>query len=149
VPEASLAMNYSYLNPSTDARGRRMQSGDIQFSSKNYPEAENVYRALIAESPNDEEAWSSLGFALRAQDKHGAAAEAFAKSVENAKDDHMSGRTWYTVAVEYAKAGSKDAAVGALEKAFAHGYQDRNLGDEPALTSLVSDPRVRQLVAKK
>src|SRR5262245_29263453 len=35
-PESSLAENYSYFNPSTDDRGREAQTGDMQYSDKNY-----------------------------------------------------------------------------------------------------------------
>ena len=148
VPEASLAMGYSYLNPSTDARGRLAQSADVQFGSKNFAEAEKIYRALADERPDDAEAWSSLGAALRAQQKHAPAAEAFVKSVAGSKSDHAP-YAWYAAAVEFAKAGRKEDAIGTLEKAFAAGYKDRNLAAEPALAAIASDPRVRQLVATK
>jgi len=150
-PEASLASGYSYLNPSTDDRGRRMQTGDLHYSSKNYVEAEKAYRALLDENAKDADAWRSLALALRAQDKHASAAEAFVRQAENSNDE-MVGYTWYTAAVEYAKAGRKEDAIGSLEKAFAApaGHFDRNaVTSDPALASIASDPRVRQLVAKK
>lgn len=148
VPEASLAMEYSYLNPSTDARGRQAQTGDMQFSSKNYVEAERIYRALLDQNPKDSDVWSSLGSALRAQEKHAPAAEALVHSVEDSKSP-MAGHTLYAAAVEYAKAGRKEDAIGTLEKAFAMEYSNRNLAAEPALASIVTDARVRQLLAKK
>jgi len=148
VPEASLSMNYSYLNPSADARARQAQTGDMQYSSKNYAEAERIYRELLAQNPKDAESWTSLGYTLRAQDKHAPAADAFVKSVADAKG-HMVGYALFTAAVEYAKAGSKDAAIATLEKAFAAGYPNRDLSVEPALAAVADDPRVKQLVAKQ
>ena len=149
VPEASLAMEYSYLNPSTDDRGRSMQIGDMHFTSKNYPEAEKMYRGLLEKSPKDAEAWGSLAQALRAQEKHAPAADAFVRNAEFG-DGHMTYYTWYAAAVEYAKAGNKEKAIGTLEKALAGGYPDREkLAADPALAAIVSDPRVKQLMAAK
>ena len=148
VPEASLATGYSYLNPSTDTRGRQAQTADMQYSSKNYTEAERIYRELLDQNPKDADTWASLGYTLRAQEKHAPAADAFMKSVADAKG-HMVGYALYIAAVEYAKAGSKEEAIGTLEKAFAAGYPNHDLSTEPALAALTSDPRVKQLAAKK
>jgi tetratricopeptide (TPR) repeat protein len=150
-PEASLAQGYSYLNPSTDERGRQMQTGDIHYTGKDYVEAEKAYRALLAENAKDVDAWRSLALCLRAQEKHQPAAEAFTRQAEVSKDE-MVGYTWVMAAVEYAKAGRKEEAVGSLQKAFAappgHFNPDM-IQTEPALASVASDPRVRQLLAKK
>jgi tetratricopeptide (TPR) repeat protein len=150
-PEASLATGYSYLNPSTDDRGRRMQTGDLHYASKNYVEAEKAYRALLDEDAKDVDAWRSLALSLRAQDKHEPAAEAFVRQAESSKDE-MVGYTWYSAAVEYAKAARKEDAIRSLEKAFAApaGHFDRDaIAGDPALASIAADPRVRQLIAKK
>ena len=149
VPEASLAMEYSYLNPSTDDRGRSKQVADMQYTSKNYVEAEKLYRALLEKSPQDAEAWGSLAQALRAQAKHAPAADAFVRNAEFS-DGHMVSYRLVAAAVEYAKAGQKEQAIGTLEKAVAAGYPDRaQLSTEPALAAIVSDPRVKQLLAAK
>jgi tetratricopeptide (TPR) repeat protein len=126
-----------------------MQTGDMQYSSKNYLEAEKIYRAMLAQNDQDDEAWGSLALALRAQEKHASSAAAFAREAENSKDE-MRGYSWYSAAVEFAKAGSKDKAVESLEKAFATGYEDHGrIEKEPALASIATDPRVRQLLAKQ
>jgi len=150
-PEASLASGYSYLNPSTNDRGRQMQTGDMHYESKNYLEAEKTYRALLATDSKDGDSWRSLGLVLRAQDKHGPAADAFVRQAENSKDE-MVGYMWYTAAIEYAKAERKEDAIRSLEKACAvpAGHFNRDvIASEPALASVASDPRVRQLMAKK
>jgi len=149
-PEASLAQGYSYLNPSTNERGRRMQMGDIHYYGKNYGEAEKVYQGLVKEDAKDPDAWRSLALTLRAQDKHQPAAEAFAHQAENTKDE-MTGYTWYTAAIEYAKAGQKEDSIRALEKATASAghFTPDVIQTEPALAAVASDPRVRQLMAKK
>jgi len=95
-----------------------MQMGDIHYYGKNYGEAEKVYQGLVKEDAKDPDAWRSLALTLRAQDKHQPAAEAFAHQAENTKDE-MTGYTWYTAAIEYAKAGQKEDSIRALEKATA------------------------------
>jgi transcriptional regulator GlxA family with amidase domain len=148
VPEASLATQYSYFNPSSDDRSRRMQAADVQYESKNYADAEKAYRAMVDDNAKDAEALNSLAVALRAQDKHAPAAETFARAAATSGDE-MTGYTWYNAAIEYAKAGKKNDAIGSLEKAYAAGYSNPAIATEPALASIASDPRVKQLVAKK
>ncbi len=51
TPEAFLATGYPYLNPSTDARGRLVQSGEMQLDEKNYRgRGEDVPRHLEGRS---------------------------------------------------------------------------------------------------
>jgi tetratricopeptide (TPR) repeat protein len=89
-----------------------------------------------------------LGRTLSAQEKHAEAGDALVASVGDSKD-HMAAWHLYYAAVEYAKAGSKDKAIGTLEKAYAAGYPNKDLSTEPAFAAIASDPRVKQLVAKK
>jgi len=149
VPEASLANGYSYLNPSTDDRGRTLQVAEMRYESKNYPEAEKIYDAVLKENPKDTRTWGSMAMTLRAQEKHAAAGDAFARHAEGSTG-HMVSYVWYAAAVEYAKAGNKDKAVGTLEKAFAAGYPDRAAAaTDPELAAIASDPRMKTLMAKK
>ena len=149
VPEASLAMNYSYLNPSTDERGRSMQNAEIQYESKNYAEAEKIYRSFAEQDPKNADVWHDLGVTLRAQDKHAAAAEALEHAVQETKNPHAP-YWWYATAVEYAKAGRREDAIRTLEKAFATGYTDRTgAAADPALAAIAGDPRVQTLFAGK
>ncbi len=148
VPEASLATNYSYFNPSTDDRGRQEQMGDVQYGSRNYGEAEKIYRALLDENPKDAGMWSNLGLTLRAESHHEAAAEAFVKSAA-AGEGMRAAHSYYNATVEYAKAGKKEEAVGALSKAFDNGMNRAAAANDPELASITADPRVKQLLAKK
>jgi Flp pilus assembly protein TadD len=147
-PEASLATNYPYLNPSTDDAGRLEQRGDMEYGQKDYASAEKSYRELIALAPGDRDAWMGLGMVLKAKSDHAGAADAMAKSVDATSRHAAYG--WYNVAVEYALAGRKDDAVAMLKKAFDAGYPDRqNVTKDPDLASIASDPRVRDLLAAK
>jgi putative intracellular protease/amidase len=148
-PEPSLAMGYSYFNPSTDARGRLAQSGEVQHEAKNYAEAEKIYRSLLEQDPKDREAWSSLGHALSAQGKHTDAGDAFVRGAEGAEGP-MTGYAYYRAASEFAQGGKKDVAIATLEKAFAAGYPDRSgVEKDPNLASIASEPRVKKMLAAK
>src|SRR5262245_18786608 len=148
VPEASLATQYSYMNPSGGENGRLMQSGDMQYEEKRFAEAEKTYRTVLARDAEDREAWSSLGMALRQQGRHADAAEAFTRSAEGAEGGHMTGWSYFSAASEYAQASQKENAIRMLEKAFANGYKGDVAGD-PNFASIVSEPKVRQLIATK
>lgn len=148
-PEAFLATGYAYLNPSTDERGRLLQSGDMQFEAKSYAEAERTFRGVLKDDPQDRDAWSSLAFTLRAMGQHAAAGEAFARGVEGSGDPHAR-YGYYNAAVEYAQARLDDQAVGMLEKAFAAGYPDRAaVQADPDLARLAGDPRVKRMTSAR
>ncbi|HTO92339.1 MAG TPA: DJ-1/PfpI family protein [Candidatus Sulfotelmatobacter sp.] len=148
-PEASLATNYSYFNPSTDDRGRLAQSGDIQYDEKRYAEAEQIYRSILARDGANRDAWGSLGRTLGAQGKHAEAADAIVRSAEGTKD-HMTGWTYYQAAAEYAQAGKKDQAIATLEKAFDSGFNGRSrVANDPEFASIMNEPRVQHLLAVK
>jgi putative intracellular protease/amidase len=148
-PEASLATGYAYLNPSTDARGRLAQTGDMQFDEKRYAEAEKTYRSLLEQDPANRDVLMSLGQTLSAQGRHREAAEAFERGVEGTKGP-MAAYHYYLAAAEHAQAGQKEAAIAMLGKAFDGGYSDRSrIGKDPHFASIVADPRVKQMLAAK
>jgi putative intracellular protease/amidase len=148
-PEASLATEYSYLNPSTDERGRLAQTGDMQYGAKNFAAAEQTFRAVLEGNEGDRGAWSALAGTLAVQKKHGEAAEAYLKSVDGPKGPHE-GWVYYQAALEFARAGRKDDAVTALENASKAGFSIRTrVASEPDLAPVAADPRVKQLLAAK
>jgi putative intracellular protease/amidase len=151
-PEASLAMTYSYLNPSADARGRLMQTGDMQYEEKNYTEAEKTFRGIVAQDAKNAEGWSSLGAALSKQGKHADAATAFVSCAQNSKEPKsgMTGYQYYRAASEYAQAGQKEKAIDTLGKAFESGYTNRTgVATDPNLASIASEKRVQEMIAAK
>ena len=148
-PEASLAGEYAYLNPSTDDRGRLTQSAEMQYEEKRYADAEKAFRALLAADPGSADGWSGLGHTLRALKQHAPAADALARSVAGQTGGHAA---WvlYDAAVQYALAGRKDDAFATLRKAFAMGYPDKDAIEKDAdLASLRSDPRAKQLAVAR
>ena len=148
-PEASLATGYAYLNPSTDARGRLAQTGDMQYDEKRYAEAEKTFRSLLEQGPVDHNVQMSLAYTLSKQGKHAEAGATFARSVEG-RTGSMVGYHSYLAASEYAQAGQKEDAIKMLEKAFDGGYTDRSgIGKDPNFASIVADPRVKEMLAAK
>lgn len=148
-PEASLAGEYSYLNPSTDERGRKAQTGDIQLADKDYAGAEATFRALLKEDPKNQDLWSSLGQALSAQKEHAEAGQAYARSVEGTTNGHTP-YGYYAAAAQYALAHRDDEAVAMLKKAFETGFTNRDgLAQDPDFASLRSDPRMKELLSAR
>src|SRR5262245_32358662 len=148
-PEATLANQYSYLNPSTGDRGRLAQTGDMQYSDKNYAQAEATYRSILKDDPGNTDVLSSLGWTLSKRDQHLEAAQAFEKSVGDAKDGHSA---WmcFTTAAEYAQANRKDDALRMLKTAQERCFTDRQaVKQDPRFASLQSDPRMKQLLASQ
>ena len=148
-PDAFLARDYAYWNPSTDARGRLAQGAQLQMDEKNYAEALKAFRDVVAGDPTSRAGWRGVGYALKALKQHGESAQALARSVDGDASPHAA-HMMYVVAGQYALAGRADDAVGALEKAFALGYSDRvAIEKDPDLASVRNDQRLRKLIAAR
>ena len=148
-PEASLATGYAYLNPSTDARGRMAQTGDMQFEEKRYAEAEQTYRSILDQDGANHDVWMSLAQTQSAEGKHADAARSFERSVEGTTGARAAYH-YYLAASEHAQAGQKEQAIAMLGKAIDGGFSDRTqIGKDPHFASIVADPRVKQMLAAK
>jgi putative intracellular protease/amidase len=148
APESYLAQGYSYLNPSTDAAGRQLQTGELQLEQKDYAGAEATFRAALAAAPDNSDAWDGLGHALRGRGAHAEAATAWVRAAQGG--GHSAGWRLYNAALEAAVAGDRERALATLERAFAAGYPNRHVIEtEPAFAALRDDPRARRLVAGK
>ena len=148
-PDAFLATGYAYLNPSTDARGRLVQTAEMQYEEESYADAEKTYRAILKDDPASRDGWSGVGYTLRALKQHAGAAEALARSVEGASDGHTA-YVLYDAAAQYALAGRNDDALTMLGKAFAAGYPRGDAVEkDPDLAALRADPRLKQLTAAR
>ncbi len=127
TPESYLALKYAYLNPSTDENGRLLQTADMQYESKNFSEAERLYRTVLKEDPKNTDGWYSLAVLLREKNDHAAAAEAFATAAAAEHDPHTAAHLLFDAAREYARADRIDDAARKLQAAFDAGYPDRDV----------------------
>ena len=149
TPESYLAVNYKYLNPSTDDAGRQMQTADMQRDDKNFAEAAKLYRAILKDSPQNRDAWNSLAHTLGDLDDHSGAATAFVKAADGT-EGHMKGYVLYNAAAEYAAAGDGDNAIVYLQKAFDSGFTQRaSIAQDPRFAKLRADKRVQEIVAAR
>jgi len=147
TPEAYLLGGYAYLNPSTNAAGRAIQSGDMAYEEKRLDEAEAIFRGVVKSDPSNSEAWSDLGVILRAKNDHPAAADAFAAAATRAVEKRSIAMSSYNAAIEYARADRVDDAARSLRKAFDAGMPGREaVMREPALAKLKDDPRISSLI---
>jgi putative intracellular protease/amidase len=151
TPEPYLSVSYSYLNPSTSALGRQLQTADMYREAKSWTEAAAAYRAALADHPDNAQAWISLARALRNADDHRGAADAFSKGLGLATKEEPShlAHIRYEAAVEYAKAGDNDRGVDLLKQAWTDGYKSDDFFGEPAVAKLRNDPRLASLTANR
>jgi transcriptional regulator GlxA family with amidase domain len=146
TPESYLAKNYQYLNPSTDDRGRLIQTAEMRRDEKNFADAAVIYRKLLATDTADNDLWFSLGRTLQQTDDHAGAGAAFVHASE--KSGYMGPWSAYLAAVEFAKAGQKDQAVEMLVKSWNGGHREKEAIDaEPALAGIRDDSRFTAAVA--
>jgi len=149
TPESYLAVNYKYLNPSTNDAGRRLQLGEMQFDEGNLDEAAKIFQAAVAETPANNDAWFSLARTLKDKKDHAASATAYVRASETENAYHKQ-YALYTAAGQYALAGDKANAIAHLEKAFAAGWTDREaVKTDPDFASLRADKRVQELIAAR
>jgi transcriptional regulator GlxA family with amidase domain len=149
TPESYLSTNYVYLNPSTDDRGRLLQTADMRHEEKNFTEAADIYRAVLKQDDKNGSAWYYLAQDLRDLNDHLGAAEAYVKGSAIANEQQLP-RAFYNAACEYALADRLDQSLEYLKKAYAAGFKDHNaIKNDPDLAKLRNDPRAQELIAAK
>ena len=145
TPEPYLAKNYTYLNPSLDEAGRRLQQAQIFEDEKNYAEASKAYRAMTVENPKDGFAWYRLGTSLQAAGRLDDAVDASRRAAEF---EDVRPNALFNLACAYALQGKPDAALNQLETAVAAGFKAKwALNGDPDLASIRSDARFKKIVA--
>jgi len=118
--------------------------------ARDYAAAARKYRELVDARPGDGVAWYRLAQSLLATGGRDASLAPFEKAAELCPPNGEERRTsLFNVACLRATQGEKDAALAALEKAYAEGFADRAALDaDPDLASLRTDPRFAALKAK-
>jgi transcriptional regulator GlxA family with amidase domain len=145
MPEAYLAQNYVYLNPSLDDAGRRLQQAQLWEAEKNYAEAAAAYRAMTDKDPKDGFAWYRLGASLQAAGQYADGIEAGrrAATFADVRPDAL-----FNIACAYALQGQTDDAIRTIEQAVASGFKAKwALRGDPDLASIRPDPRFQKIVA--
>jgi putative intracellular protease/amidase len=145
TPEPYLARSYAYLNPSTDERGRALQSGEMYAQSNDSAAAIATYQRLVDSNPDDLEAWYRLGRMKHLARDFEPALAAYEKASAN---EMFKALALYNTACVYGLMKDRDHAVASLERAIAAGFQGRNFLDDPDLAILKEDARVVALAAK-
>ncbi|MFL6244415.1 MAG: DJ-1/PfpI family protein [Thermoanaerobaculia bacterium] len=137
TPESYLSTQYQYLNPSTDDRGRALQTAGMRAGEKDFAGAAQVLRELITQNGEDTDAWFGIGQILQETKDHAGAAEAFCRAA--------TARGYYRAAQEYAAIDRGDDALASLQKA---GNQRAAALNDPAFAKLRNDPRLKQVAAQ-
>jgi putative intracellular protease/amidase len=147
TPEAYLSVNYQYFNPSTDDRGRALQTAELRREERNWSEAARIYRELLVGDASDKSLWFIFGKMLHEVNDHEAAADAFLRAAEGWQGE-MAQVAYYRAACEYADTDRPDRAFEQLRNAVARGYDANSLRQDPALAKLRDDVRMQQITAK-
>lgn len=146
TPESYLARGYQYLNPSTDERGRLLQTASMRAEEKNVAEAVKLYRQALEQDPNDGAVWLALGTALHGSKQYVEAAQAFVAAAKGAEGYRLQ-EALVNAAGAYAQAGRLDDGIDFLEKAYAAGYGDRQaVSHDPDLAPLKNHPRLQGIL---
>ena len=147
TPEPYLARAYQYLNPSTDDRGRSLQTASMRIEEKNYTQAIELYRNVLSQDQSDRSTWTALGDALHRNKQYAEAAQAFVRSASGAEPMRQQ-HAYYAAARAFALAGNLDEGAEQLQKAFAAGFTDRDVvNTEPDLAALKNHPRLSTVIA--
>lgn len=146
APQSYTASKYPQLNPRLDATGRKFQEAAIALDEGDADRAVAMYRAMLAEKPENREAWLQLGRTLHNQRRY---AEAAAAHAEAAKGESQRPIALYNLSCAYALLGERDKAIDAATKAVDAGFKTRYYYEsDEDLASIRQDPRFQALLAK-
>lgn len=136
APEPYLAPHYKALNPSTDERGRALQSAELASDEGRLSDAIEQLRGLIRRDANDEVAWFRLGNALGQSGDRKGAIEAYSKVRSTPQ---LRGPAQYNAACYYVREGDRGRAKSALASAFAAGISRSIALEDPDLSAIRGD----------
>jgi transcriptional regulator GlxA family with amidase domain len=145
TPEASLAKDYVYLDPSLDERGRALQQAELLEEERSWSAAASAYRAITGVDANDAFAWLGLARALtESGDAAGALAAAQKAAIGPTRGDAL-----FTTARLHARAERRAEALDAIEAAAAAGFGAWWLLERtPELETVRREPRFEAVLAR-
>jgi beta-lactamase regulating signal transducer with metallopeptidase domain/Flp pilus assembly protein TadD len=130
------------------ARDLRLHSGKQKFAlfddeQQSWRATLPRYRALTEKYPRIGRTWFNLGYAQLQSGDNRASAASFQRAIDL---DYRTPTSTYNMACAYARDGQRDAAINALEKARALGFQlEDYLDDDSDLEALYDEPRFQEL----
>lgn len=145
TPEPYLTAGYHFLNPSATERGRLFQQAELELEERRFAAAEQLYKQVLEQAPQDADAWFGLGGLYMATRDYTHAAQAYQKA---AGSEPRRRAALYNLACAHAQKRDRAAALDALTQAVSAGMEDRgHIAHDPDLESLHGDPRFQQLIA--
>ena len=145
-PQSYTSSKYPLLNPRLDETGRKFQQASILMQEGNTNDAIAIYRAVLAQTPGNAEAWLQLGRTLHQLGRYDEAAKAHA---EAAKGEAQRPVALYNLSCAYALLGEREKAIEAATNAVAAGFRTKYYFEsDEDLASIRNDPRFQALLAK-
>jgi hypothetical protein len=121
-------------------------AADTAYAHRDWREAERAYGALVKADPGDRRAWYRLGVASASLEHWSRAIEAY-RAADRLGVPPAFAR--YNLACAFARSGSADSALAALQSLVAAGYrQPASLRTDPDLAGVRSDPRFAAVLAR-
>jgi transcriptional regulator GlxA family with amidase domain len=145
TPESYLARAYQYLNPSTDERGRLLQTASMRLEENNFTDAIALYRQALERDRSDGSTWYALGETLHRAKQYDEAAQAFLTAAKGAEGFQLQ-QSFYNAACSFAQGGQLEEGIESLRKAYAAGFRDRDaVESDPDLAPLKNHPKLASL----
>ena len=143
TPEPYLVSGYSHLNPSLDSSGRLRQQAGIWRREGANGLAEEAYRNLATENPEDAQLWYEYGKVLADQQNYEGAIAAHLKAASRSPELRAYAR--YNAACAAALSGQPERALDHLREAVKAGFTEFDyMFRDPDLAALRDDPKLRQ-----
>jgi transcriptional regulator GlxA family with amidase domain len=146
TPEPYLSTAYRLLNPSLDDRGRLLQQAQLEAEEQRFPDAERLYRQVIAKDGKDADAWYGLGMLYMTAKDYDRAIDAYQHV---GGPDKRRAMALYNLACAYAQKKDRPRALDALTQAVSGGVDRGHLAHDPDLESLHDEPRFQKLLASQ
>lgn len=123
-PEPYLVASYSFLNPSTDDRGRLVQLAGMHRDDKNWSAAAEAYRRAVDADPKDLSVVYQLARTLHSAKEYDAAIATYERTVESPQ---VKANALYNIACIRAVQKQNGEATAYLAKAIDAGFRNRDL----------------------
>jgi len=126
--------------------GRLLSQGHATFHADKFEKSEELFRSVLALSPENVEVTHMLGSSVHALGRLDEALE-FHNIVADSDDSHYANMGMYNIACVYSLKGDTDAAIKQLKKAIKAGFVDvQHIKHDDDLSNIRNDERFEDLV---